>query len=236
MRSNLILAVIAAALAFFTVYTWKTQRVEFTNYDEIPRLFEGFTPSNVAAIVVSAPETDDEGERVTGEDGKIKREALQFASRDGKWFLQNTEISGAIVRGDRIRDNVLDQLQRIRRDDMALIKESASNEDLETYGLTEDESILVQCYDAGGNPLTGAVTSIPVRGPGTTPVDANRTMSQIECAHQPAYSIVNVDGGLRRFPKLVRHPRLRIERIRIVWQKPRVFGNFIRHEVRKLNH
>ena len=55
-RINVVLLVLAAGLAVPTYQTIQQDRTEFTSFEEIPRLFEGFTPDNVRAVVIETVE------------------------------------------------------------------------------------------------------------------------------------------------------------------------------------
>jgi hypothetical protein len=153
MRTNLILALVAAGLAVPTVLTISRERVLFTDFAEIPKLFPGFTPANVHAISVSAPKLNEDGKPVVDEAGVVQRDELQFVKQDGKWFLANTDIAGASVREDRIRENVLDHLDQLRHDQKALVQANADEATLEACELTEATGKLVRAFDSARNVL-----------------------------------------------------------------------------------
>ncbi len=153
MRANIVLAVAAAGLAVPTWLTIQADRTEFTSFEDIPKLFPGFTPDNVKAVVISTVKKGEDGEPVKDQNGKVQRDGIQLQRTDDGWVLANTDIAGVKVRPEVVRDRVFDNLDRIRVDDKAIVRENATPDELKEFGLAEDQAVLVQCFDAANRPL-----------------------------------------------------------------------------------
>lgn len=147
-RANIVLAILAVILAFPTAWTLFEDRTIFTEYEDIPRLFPGFTRENVRAVVLSRPKRDENGELVRDEKGEVAREQLQLVRVDDDWRIAGQNpLAGVTVSGAQVYERILQHVESIRRDEEALVREGATPEELERYGLTADEALLIQCYD-----------------------------------------------------------------------------------------
>jgi hypothetical protein len=154
MRHNLFLAALAAVLAVPTVLALRSDAASFTHYEEVPRLFDGFSPERIHAVVITNTKLDEKGDPVKGQDGTPQRDVLQLARRDADhWMIANTEIAGAPVANDRLAVNVLQHVESIRRDEKALVATSASDAQLEEFELTDTKGMLIQCLDQHNQPV-----------------------------------------------------------------------------------
>ncbi len=154
MRTNLILAGIAAALAVPTYCTIEAERATFTVYDDVPRLFDGFNPETIARIDIHQVKRDDKGEIVKGRNDKPESEMLRLQKAGGNWVMgQGSKIVGAPVKEDSVVTHVLQHMEQIRRDEDALIEVNASDEKLEEFELTEETGMFIECYDAQNRPV-----------------------------------------------------------------------------------
>jgi len=147
-RANVALAILALILA---VPTWATLREDtaiFTEYEDIPRLFPGFTRDTIRGITVSIPRRDVDGRLVRDEAGAVLRDTLGLARAEQDWQIAGQgPLAGVTVRSARVYERLLQHIESMRRDRDALVQADAGPVDLASYGLGEDEAILVQCFD-----------------------------------------------------------------------------------------
>ena len=149
-RTNLVLAILAVILAVPTVWALYQDRTVFIDYEDLPRLFEGFTRDNVHAVVVSTPRRNEQGELERGADGEVLRDALQLVRRAGEHWLigGSSPLAGVPVPATVVYERVLQHFESIRKDSDALVQADASLDELGGFGLGADEAILIQCFDA----------------------------------------------------------------------------------------
>ncbi|MHC5066492.1 MAG: hypothetical protein ACYTG5_21260, partial [Planctomycetota bacterium] len=159
MRTNLILLVLAAVLAVPTTLTILENQITFEDYQEIPRLFDGFDQDNVVSIQIRQPKLDEAGMVIKQEDGKLATNVLMLNRPVGQenWVFggNDGEMRGVRVRQDRVRDYVLQHMAAIRMDDNSLVAEDVRQEDLKKYGLENGNPKLTSiiCIDKVGKPL-----------------------------------------------------------------------------------
>ncbi|MCA8942677.1 MAG: DUF4340 domain-containing protein [Planctomycetes bacterium] len=155
MKTNVFLAAVAAVLAVPTVITIVNEQGSFTRYEDVPRLFDGFTPEKVAGIRISKVKLDDNGAPITGRNGQKEHEVLAIGlTSSGDWVIADqSPLRGAPVKKDTIVTHILQHIEQIRRDEDALIEVDASDEALAEYGLDEDHGVLIQCFDANNRPV-----------------------------------------------------------------------------------
>lgn len=150
MRTNLILAVAAAVLAIPTTITLMTEGIRFTRYDQIPRLFEGFTKENIQFVVLEKAKRGEDGTPVADPDGKPVMDRLLLVRRDNKWLIGEGPLAGLPVRSSAPEDvptKVLDHVQRIRRDREKLVHAQANDEELAARDLTEATGTVIRCLN-----------------------------------------------------------------------------------------
>jgi hypothetical protein len=147
-RMNVVLAIIALVLAVPTWVTLRSDAAIFTDYEDIPRLFPGFTRDTIRGLTVSIPRRDVEGRLVRDEAGAVVRDTLPLARADQDWQIAGQgPLAGVTVRSTRVYERVLQHIESMRRDEEALVQLDAGPDELASYGLGEDEAILVQCFD-----------------------------------------------------------------------------------------
>lgn len=152
MRTNLILAGIAGVLAIPTAITIVNERSSFTDYSDVPRLFEGFTPENIAVVQLSKSELDENGEVVKNDKDQPKKQALQMRKTVDGWAVGQPQgivakSVGAPVQTKLVVQNVLEHIEAVRRDDEALVARDANEDTLKEYELDDDRGLLIQCLD-----------------------------------------------------------------------------------------
>lgn len=143
-RTNLVLAIVAVILAIPTAWTLYGDRTVFRDQEDVPRLFPGFTRENVRAVVISKPKYAADGSVERDEKGEVVRDALQLVRSADEWRVANGPLQGVVVRGAQVYERVLRHLESIEKDEQALVREAASPEELERYGLGAEEATLVQ--------------------------------------------------------------------------------------------
>lgn len=161
MKINLVLLLLAALLAVPTWLTVRAERARFTEIKDLPLLFDGFDQDAVAGFGIAKGWND------PGTDPSQQRpiEELQFRrGAGGRWVLANTELMGAPVRTDKVVDEVLEHLGRIRRDEKAVHRAKATPEELKQFGLTRDDGYLIVAFDAQNRMLADLVVGKEVSG------------------------------------------------------------------------
>lgn len=158
MQTNAILAGLAVVLAIPTAVTLIAERRSFTEYDSIPRLFEGFTPENVQAIVLTKAKAASDPAAAQPPEGSpepapVEQDELVLIRQEGKWVIGETQErphdqAGVPVRANKVEDDVLEHVKQMRRDDKALVKVDADDKELAAKGLTEATGTLVRCQNA----------------------------------------------------------------------------------------
>ncbi len=147
-RANVALTIVALVLAVPTWLTLRGDSTLFTEYEDIPRLFPGFTRDTIRGLTVSIPRRDVEGRLVRDEGGAVVRDTLALARTEQDWQIAGQGgLAGVTVRSTRVYERVLQHIESMRRDEEALVQLDAGPEELASYGLLEDEAVLVQCYD-----------------------------------------------------------------------------------------
>ncbi len=161
MKINLALLVLALALFLPTWLTARAERARFTEIQDIPLLFDGFDSAAVMGLGIAKgwnePSADPNAP-------KTPVEELQFRREGARWVLANTDLKEAPVRGQKIVDEVLEHLGRIRRDEKAVHRAKATPEELKQYGLTKEDGCLVVAFDAQNRLLAELVIGKDVSG------------------------------------------------------------------------
>jgi hypothetical protein len=150
MRTNIVLGVIAAALAVPTTLELVADRRAFTEIDTVPRLFPGFTESNIHWVQISRvrpPDANAQGQPPARESVTLARTA------DGWTLAGETSLAGAPAKSRKIEQDVLMRLREIPRDVKALRRAQATEAELAAAGLTEETGTLVVCLDRNQQPM-----------------------------------------------------------------------------------
>jgi hypothetical protein len=164
MKINVFLLVLAAVLAVPTWLVMRAERARFTEVKDIPLLFDGFNAAAVAAVRVAKGWNDPAPDQ-KAQQAQPPIEELQFRRQDqDKWILANTELAGAPARAQKIHDELLEHLARIRRDEKAVHRANASAEELQQFGLDKEQGYLIVAYDAQNRVLAELVVGKDVSG------------------------------------------------------------------------
>lgn len=155
MKANLILLLLAALLAVPTAWTVWSERGNFTEIVDLPLLFDGLNPDAVTFIHVQ----QGFDEKAPKEGEKPREWPSITLQRQGvdSWLLASGEMAGLAVLSPRVNDDVLGKMQTIRRDEKALLRPDASDEELKEYGLDGEQGTLLQLLDAQQRPLASLV-------------------------------------------------------------------------------
>jgi hypothetical protein len=157
MQTNTSLAGLAILLAIPTSVTLCSESRSFTEYDSIPRLFEGFVADNVRFVVLSKAKSDatpPPADPTSAEEPQAQREVLTLMrSGDDGWVIGDGELAGVPVRDSAVQTDVLDHVQAIRRDERTLVAAGAEADVLAERGVTDADGILVSCRNAENVPV-----------------------------------------------------------------------------------
>ncbi len=140
MRLNIVLLVLAVILAIPVYLTLSGSGTAVQRIAEIPRLFDGFSPDSLHSLAIRRPVPN--SAPAAGSEPQF--ESLELRREVGGWVLSGENpLAGAPVRTLDVENNILDHLERIRRDDEVLVATEASDEVLERYGLDEASATYV---------------------------------------------------------------------------------------------
>jgi len=159
-KANLILAAAAVVLAVPTMLTIRGESAMFTAMASVPHLFDGFTADNVKTLVIAQPKANQPAVPAPPPNPsdpaaakKVERDVLQFVRADKKWVVGQGELQNAAVQTQRIDNDLIKHLQEIRTDKQTVVVADASDEVLAKYDLTEDKAMIVQAFNAQGQPV-----------------------------------------------------------------------------------
>ena len=148
-RRNLVLAVIAAALAVPTALQLRRDADTFVDLATVPKLFDGFTPETVHGITLLQPKAEqplaDAGNPTLP---KVAHDQIVFQRVDKGWVLATGELAGAPVSKDRVANDVFAHLDAIRADREVMVQPAATPEQLEKFGLDEKQAFVIRVTDA----------------------------------------------------------------------------------------
>lgn len=154
-RRNLVLTVVAAALAVPTFLQLQKDAETFVDLSRIPLLFDGFTADNVAHVVLARPKDEQPPADPAKPDKKtVAYDTLALQRTDKGWVVgtlpgqQPGETAGAPVLAERVENDVFHHLRSIRKDPEVLVCANASPEQLEQYGLDEGHAFVLRAQDA----------------------------------------------------------------------------------------
>ncbi len=153
-RTNLVLFVLAAALAVPTWLQLQRDGGTFTDLADVPLLFDGFTEENVGSVLIAQPKKEqppvdparpDQPRQIAYDQLLLQRtdKGFQIAAPQG-------DLLNAPVSKDRVVADVFVHLQRIRSDRDALVQANATAEQLARYGLDDASATVVRVTDLAG--------------------------------------------------------------------------------------
>jgi hypothetical protein len=159
-RRNVVLAVIAGALAVPAFLQWQRDRETFVDVGSIPQLFDGFTADNVGLIQLAMPKKDQpQPDPTKPQPPKVEYDQLTLQRSDKGWMLaQGQDLAGAPVLKERVEADVFHHLRSIRSDRDVLVQANATPEQLAGFGLDEKQAFVIRVTDNNlANPLQRTV-------------------------------------------------------------------------------
>lgn len=177
-KANFVLAVAAAVLAVPTWLTIRSEATTFVDVAAVPRLFEGFTPDLVAALLLAEPKKEQPAPPPNADPNQkpqIQYDQIAFQRADKGFLLQNMgELSGAPANRELLEMQVWKHLGEIRADKDALVQPDATDEQLASYGLDAAQAFVVKAINreqqviaellVGKDTASGKATADAVRG------------------------------------------------------------------------
>jgi hypothetical protein len=153
-RSNGILAVLALALAVPTVLVLRSESSTFTALDRVPRLFDGFTSTNMQGFVLGLPKgmapvpANDPNAKP-----QVQYDMLQVARSDKGWQVAGGDLAGAPVQASRVENDVIKHLTDVRTGNDVLVVKDATDEQLAAYDLSEEKAFVIKAVGQGNSTL-----------------------------------------------------------------------------------
>ena len=174
-KSNVVLAVLAAALAVPTVLQLQKDRATFVDAGRVPLLFDGFTADNVGRLRLRAPKKEQPAADPQNPQPKqVAYDEVVFAKTDKGWLFAEGDLQLAPVSKERIETDVMAHLRAIRADRETLVVANATTAQLEKYGLDEAHAFVVQAVDTTGRVVVAELLVGNDAGGGQAGTDAVR--------------------------------------------------------------
>lgn len=168
MQTNALLFGAALVLAVPTTITLINENSTFTEYDSIPRLFPGFTGSNIQHVILTKVKAGADTPAGAEQQPPVV-EKLVLTRRGDGWAVGQlpqhaAELAGVPVRAQQVETNILDHVKAIRRDERALVLADTTDEEMQERGLTADSGVLIECLNAEGQPTVEFYRGNDARG------------------------------------------------------------------------
>lgn len=158
MRSNIILGLIAVALAVPTTLSYRADADVFKDYTNIPRMFPGFTEDQVNVVTMRRPKEraaeDLPGQ--TGTQGEVEYQQLTFVKRNNRWVVFGGKMDGAPIVEQMLDERVFEHFKSVRVDPEAIIFPAADPDILRENHLTADTAFGISCQVQLPSPVPGA--------------------------------------------------------------------------------
>lgn len=147
-RRNVVLAVLAGALAVPTFLQLQRDADTFVDYATVPLLFEGFTADNVGFVTLAQPKKEQPPvDPQNPAQPKVAYDQLVLQRTDKGFVLATGELPGAPVAKDKLESDVFAHLRAIRADREVLVQPNATPEQLVQFGLDEAQAFVVRVTD-----------------------------------------------------------------------------------------
>jgi hypothetical protein len=176
-KRNVVLLVVAAALAVPTTLQLRSDAESFVDLAAIPLLFDGFTADNVGTILLGKPKKDQPPPNPQQGNQKpaIAYDQVQFDRTDKGWALGRIvgDLAGAPVSKDKVEADVFTHLRKIRSDRDAMVQRDATPAQLAEFGLDEAHAMVLQCRDRANAVVADLLVGREAAG-GTTGAEAVR--------------------------------------------------------------
>lgn len=152
-KSNVVLAVLAAALAVPTWLQLQRDQATFVDVGRVPLLFDGFTAENCGRITLRVPKAEQPPAETEGQPPKVAYDELVLVRSGDNWTFGSGDLRFAPVLKERIEAEVLQHLRTIRFDRETLVVENATPEQLARFGLDDAQAMVLEARDAQGQNL-----------------------------------------------------------------------------------
>lgn len=159
-KANLVLAIAAVVLS---VPTWMTLRRDLENFvdvAEVPRLFAGFTPDNVATLALGKPKDPQPEVQVPpgtdpNQKPQVQYDQINFQRTDTGFVLGQGmgEQTGVPVNAQMLELQVWKHLAEIPADQETSVQDEATDAQLTEYGLDQAHAFVVRTANAQGQVL-----------------------------------------------------------------------------------
>ncbi len=147
-RRNVMLAVLAAALAVPTTLQLRRDADSFVDISTVPLLFDGFTADQVAFITLAQPKAEQPPlDPNNPQPAKVAYDQLLLQRTDKGFVLGTGVLTGAPVLMERVERDVFAHLRTIRADRDVLVQPNATPEQLAQFGLDELHAFVVRAVD-----------------------------------------------------------------------------------------
>ncbi|MCC7064343.1 MAG: DUF4340 domain-containing protein [Planctomycetes bacterium] len=153
-KMNVVLLVVAVALAVPTALQLRSDAETFVDLSRIPLLFDGFTADNVGAITIGTPKKEQPAPNPAAPNQKtpIAYDLVSLLRTEKGWMIGQSgpmvvDLAGAPANKDLIEANIFAHLRKIRCDREALVQASASPEQLKEFGLDEAQATVIKVSD-----------------------------------------------------------------------------------------
>ena len=151
-QRNVVLGVIAAALAVPTFLQLQRDADSFVDVGRVPLLFDGFTADNVGVITIGQPKKEQPVAEPNNPNApKVLYDQLVLQRSDKGWMLAQVpgqDLPGAPVSKDLVEANLFAHLRAIRIDRDVLVQPNATPDQLEKFGLDEAHAFVIVATDA----------------------------------------------------------------------------------------
>lgn len=147
MRTNLILAILAALLALPTWRTCAAKEYVAINVATLPVMFPGFNPDAVTRIRIAARKSEEDLQKVPEEQRNDVQGFDQLTFRRGPdgWVLENTALAGLQLEPGVVNRDILDHVAAIRVDKESVLTDSADEAYRKERHLDVEQSIQISC-------------------------------------------------------------------------------------------
>lgn len=153
MRTNLILAATAAALAVPTTLTYLAETDVYTDvWAEM--MFDGFDRNQITTIAMRRPRPPESGQLTPSLAAASPFQELAFQKVNGRWVFLGGPLPGAPVSEDLIEQRIFQHLVRVSGADEAVIFPNANPETLERNQLTKETAFVISCQTGPANNRT----------------------------------------------------------------------------------
>lgn len=145
---NVVLAVLAGALAVPTWLQLQQDADSFVDFAKVPLMFDGFTADNVTFVTLAQPKKEQPPQDPSNpQQPKVAYDQLILQRTDKGFAIAAGDLAGAPVSKDRIEGDVFTHLRSIRVDRDVMVQPNATPEQLVQFGLDEAQAFVIRATD-----------------------------------------------------------------------------------------